>query len=382
MRNHITCPECNHPLTKQVIHCQSCGAKLQLVAISRKDTLLTPPDDGEEQPLSLEVLVPRLGDYLISNEYLTPEELENAIAYQKEKQQKGESILIGQAVLELGLIEKSTLDKAITEQILHLQSALQQMNQTLEKRVKQRTQELEKALARLSELNELKSNFIANVSHELRTPITHLRGYLELLKDESLGPLNDKQQEALATMEKSESKLEELIESLIQFSHFEQSNLELNIQEFNLKKLLKKAVSLAQAKCKKKSLSCVISMPPLIPNTRGDEQRLYWVFHHLIDNAVKFTPKNGRVEIGAKVNEKEILLYVSDTGIGISQDKIQEIFEPFHQLDSSSTRQYGGTGLGLSLVKRIIETHGSAIRIKSRKGKGTHIAFTLPVVSD
>jgi signal transduction histidine kinase len=382
MRNHITCPECNHPLTKQVIHCQSCGAKLQLVAISRKDTLLTPPDDGEEQPLSLEVLVPRLGDYLISNEYLTPEELDSAIAYQKEKQQKGESILIGQAVLELGLIEKSTLDKAITEQILQLQSALQQMNQTLEKRVKQRTKELEKALARLSELNELKSNFIANVSHELRTPITHLRGYLELLKDESLGPLNDKQQEALATMEKSESKLEELIESLIQFSHFEQSNLELNIQEFNLKKLLKKAVSLAQAKCKKKSLSCVISMPPLIPNTRGDEQRLYWVFHHLIDNAVKFTPKNGRVEIGAKVNEKEILLYVSDTGIGISQDKIQEIFEPFHQLDSSSTRQYGGTGLGLSLVKRIIETHGSTIRIKSRKGKGTHIAFTLPVVSD
>jgi signal transduction histidine kinase len=382
MRNHITCPECNHPLTKQVIHCQSCGAKLQLVAISRKDTLLTPPDDGEEQPLSLEVLVPRLGDYLISNEYLTPEELDSAIAYQKEKQQKGESILIGQAVLELGLIEKSTLDKAITEQILQLQSALQQMNQTLEKRVKQRTKELEKALARLSELNELKSNFIANVSHELRTPITHLRGYLELLKDESLGPLNDKQQEALATMEKSESKLEELIESLIQFSHFEQSNLELNIQEFNLKKLLKKAVSLAQAKCKKKSLSCVISMPPLIPNTRGDEQRLYWVFHHLIDNAVKFTPKNGRVEIGAKVNEKEILLYVSDTGIGISQDKIQEIFEPFHQLDSSSTRQYGGTGLGLSLVKRIIETHGSSIRIKSRKGKGTHIAFTLPVVSD
>ncbi|RLD06261.1 MAG: hypothetical protein DRI32_02900, partial [Chloroflexi bacterium] len=141
--------------------------------------------------LTPEMLVPRLGDYLVNSGHIGIEDLQKALAYQQEKIAHGESALIGQTLIELNLVTKEILDQAVTEQIIQLRSALQATNRNLERRVQERTAELQGALERLSELSELKANFVSNISHELRTPLTHIKGYLELIASESLGTITE-----------------------------------------------------------------------------------------------------------------------------------------------------------------------------------------------
>src|SRR3990172_1175386 len=147
----------------------------------------------DQHHLTPEMLVPRMGEYLIHKGLITAENLQKALNYQQEAIAKGTPILLGQALIELKLLERAELDQAVTEQIIQLRSALQAANRTLEHRVEERTAELQKALERVSELSQLKSNFVANISHELRTPLTHIKGYVELLITESLGPLTEEQ---------------------------------------------------------------------------------------------------------------------------------------------------------------------------------------------
>ncbi len=153
---------------------------------------------NERSQLTPEMLVPRLGEALVRSEHITDLDLKKALAYQQEQIAEGKTILLGQALLDLKLIDQSTLDQAVTEQIIQLRSALQAANRTLERRVQERTAELQGALERLSELSQMKANFVANISHELRTPLTHIKGYLELMVTDSLGPLTDEQRHALA----------------------------------------------------------------------------------------------------------------------------------------------------------------------------------------
>ena len=120
-------------------------------------------------------------------------------------------------------------------------------------------------------------------------------------------------------------------------------------------------------------------MEDRLPNVLCDQEKITWVILHLIENAVKFTPDGGMIEVTAMIEDRHIRISISDTGIGIPEDKIDEIFEPFHQLDASTTRKYAGTGLGLALVKRILSAHHAAIKVDSTLGKGTAISFLLPV---
>ena len=147
--------------------------------------------------LTPEMLVPRMGEYLVQKGLITAEQLQKTLDYQLEQTTKGHAMLLGQALIDLKLIERSELDQAVTEQILQLRSALQAANRTLERRVEERTAELQKALERVSELSQLKANFISNISHELRTPLTHIKGYIELLITESLGNITEEQKHAL-----------------------------------------------------------------------------------------------------------------------------------------------------------------------------------------
>ena len=151
------------------------------------------------QPLRLspEMLVPRLGDSLVHKGYLSEEGLQKALAYQQEQLAQGKTCLLGQALTELKLLPQAVLDQVVTEQIIQLRNALQAANRSLEERVQQRTAELQNALERLSELSQMKANFVSNISHELRTPLTHVKGYLELLVSESLGPVTGEQKHAL-----------------------------------------------------------------------------------------------------------------------------------------------------------------------------------------
>jgi signal transduction histidine kinase len=113
---------------------------------------------------------------------------------------------------------------------------------------------------------------------------------------------------------------------------------------------------------------------------RADEEKIGWVLSHLVDNALKFTPEHGRVEIEAVLESSLVTISVTDTGIGIPPERLQEIFEPFHQLDSSATRRFGGTGLGLAMAQRIVEAHGSRIKVQSELGRGSRFEFSLPVL--
>jgi signal transduction histidine kinase len=379
MTDFVSCPNCNQPVNPRAHTCNHCGATLGVAAVFAERAFTTTPQEPPGVHLSPEVLVPRLGEYLIEKGMLNQEELQKALEYQQKMADSGQTRLIGQTLLELGFVDRETLDQVVTEQILQLQSALQRANRELEERVRERTSELERALNRLSELSQLKSNFVANVSHELRTPLTHIKGYMELMTDGGLGPLNPQQKEAFRVMQKSEERLERLIEDLIQFSAAYRGDLNLDLGPVSIPEIIGIVREQVIQRCKVKGLTLMVEAPRSLPLVRGDRQKLFWVISHLIDNAIKFTPEGGRVRVGGSEKASGVVVYVSDTGIGIASERLDEIFEPFHQLDGSSKRRYGGTGLGLSLAQRIIEAHGSTIKVCSKLEIGSHFEFSLPV---
>ncbi len=179
-------------------------------------------------------LVPRIGDFLIKQGEITEEQLKMALARQKEAAESGEHVLLGQTLLELGYLERETLDRAITQQIVELHAALQESNRTLQQRVTERTKELRHALERLTEINQIKANLISNISHELRTPLAHIKGYVELFVDSQLGDLTEEQSEAMQVTLRATNRLEGLIEDLIEFSTASREGITLHLQPVSI----------------------------------------------------------------------------------------------------------------------------------------------------
>ncbi len=341
-------------------------------SVSKDKTQLTP-----------EMLVPRLGEALVRGGHISELDLQKALAYQQEQLAHGATMLLGQALLDLKLIDRATLDQAVTEQIIQLRSALQAANRTLERRVHERTAELEAALQRLSELNQMKANFVANISHELRTPLTHIKGYLELMISDSLGPLTEEQRHGLQVSHKAADRLENLIDDLIMFSMATHGELSLKQEPLDIRRLVSIAARNATQKAEERGVNVNVMAKENVPMVQGDPEKIVWVLNQLLDNAIKFTPSGGRVVISLKEESTNLVMVtVTDTGIGIPSSRLQEIFEPFHQLDGSSTRRAGGTGLGLSLVRQIVEAHGSLLDVTSIEGRGTTFKFPLLVASD
>ncbi len=343
----------------------------------KKSTMKTPP-------LSPELLVPRLGEYLVEKGQIQAEELSRALEYQQTLRKEGDYRLIGQILIDLDIIDSSTRETAITELVLQLRTALQEANQQLvdanqqlEHRVQERTAELQRAMEKLAEVNQLKANIVANISHELRTPLTHLRGYLELLKAGDLGKNNEQQQNALTIMDRSSERLGRLIEDLILFSVSERDKMHVQFTPFALPALLAAAAQKTSQKCKDRNIKMVVDCEQDLPQVEGDEEKVTWVILQFIDNAIKFTQPGGTVTLRAAKEGKLVNISVNDTGMGIPTTRIEEIFDAFHQLDGSTTRRVGGTGLGLALAKRIVEAHGSIIRVTSDVGKGSCFTFSL-----
>ncbi len=333
---------------------------------------------ADQHRLSPEMLVPRMGEYLIRKGLITAENLQKALNYQQEATAKGTPLLLGQALIELKLLERAELDQAVTEQIIQLRSALQMANRTLERRVEERTSELQKALERVSELSQLKANFISNISHELRTPLTHIKGYVELLITESLGPLTEEQRHALQVSQQSTGKLESLIEDLIMVSLASRGEMSIKQETVDICRLVNLAIKSHALQAQERGVNLQTRIGENVPFVQADSQKIAWVLHQLIDNGVKFTPSEGNVVVGVKrEGDHLVIVSVTDTGIGIPANRLEDIFEPFHQLDSSTTRRYGGTGLGLSLVRQIIEAHGSMLEVQSAEGRGSLFKFPL-----
>jgi signal transduction histidine kinase len=332
--------------------------------------------------LTPEILVPRLGEYLVQQGHISAAGLKRALAYQQEKERANRHRLLGQALLDLKLIKRPILDTAITEQIIQLRNALEDANRNLEKRVDERTAELQEAMQKLSELNQMKANFVANISHELRTPMTQVKGYLELLLTESLGSLSGEQENALQITQRAAGRLESLIDSLILFSQAARGEMTLNLVPVNLNKVAEGVFSYSKPKAEDRNVVLHYEVQPDLPMVQADEEKISWVILQLLDNAIKFTPAEGYVTLSIEPEtDKLIRVSITDTGIGIPTGRLEEVFEPFHQLDSSPRRRYGGTGIGLALVQQILNAHGSVVEVNTEEGKGSSFRFRL-ITSD
>lgn len=335
-----------------------------------------------EQHLSPEMLVPKMGEYLVHKGLVSAEDLQRALDYQQEEMAKGSSILLGQALIDMNMLKRAELDQAVTEQILQLRSALQAANRTLERRVEERTAELQKALERVSELSQLKANFISNISHELRTPLTHIKGYVELLITGSLGDITEEQKHALQVSQQSANRLETLIEDLIMISLASRGELSIQQADVDIRRLANLVVKSVSGKATERGVNLHAVIDEAVPLVQADSQKIAWVLGQLLDNAVKFTPANGSVVVSIQCEgENLVIISVTDTGIGIPPNRMEDIFEPFHQLDGSTTRRYGGTGLGLSLVRQIVEAHGSMLEVQSVEGRGSTFKFPLLAIA-
>ncbi|MGE5462214.1 MAG: sensor histidine kinase [Syntrophothermus sp.] len=337
----------------------------------------------DQRRLTPEMLVPRMGEYLIQKGLVTAEDIQKALAHQQEETARGNNVLLGQALIDLNLLSQPDLDQAVTEQIIQLRSALKASNRSLERRVEERTAELQKALQRVSELSQLKANFIANISHELRTPLTHIKGYLELLITESLGPLAEEQRHALAISQQSTNRLETLIDDLIMVSLASRGEMSLKQDPVDVCRLVNLVVKSHTEAADRRGVLLQSSVDEHVPAVQADSQKVAWVLGQLVDNGIKFTPSGGSVTVSLKrEGENLVILSVTDTGIGIPANRLQDIFEPFYQLDGSNTRQYSGTGLGLALVRQIVEAHGSMLEVQSAEGLGSTFKFPLLAVME
>ncbi len=378
--SELTCPQCHAPVSPTDVTCETCGANIALVTLVAERAVLGQATGAAEaaQPMSVEQLVPRLGEYLVRNDYITDAQLLDALAQQAAAGEGKPTRRIGQTLMEMGAITREALDQAVAQQLMELQSALVEANRSLEKRVTERTAELEAALVKLAEFNQLKANFVANISHELRTPLTQIKGYNVLLSDGALGQVSKEQKEALGITTRAIERLEQLVNDLIGYASTAKGELTLKRRTLALADLITEVMDKSIAKAQRKGVLLSADVPPDLPPVLADDEKLRWVLLQLVDNAVKFTSTGGAVTLQVTLLGKRLRISVRDTGIGIPSGRREEIFESFRQLDGSSTRRYGGTGLGLALVRRIIEAHGSEMLVESEEGQGSTFAFTLP----
>lgn len=376
------CPRCRADVPAREATCPQCGVDLALAAVLMERLALSviPAEPGV--PFLGDAMLSRFGEFLMKKGYITSAHLDAALQRQREMSARGTRETLGQVLLEMRLMTREQLELASVEQVQDLQNALRQVNAQLEQRVAERTQELQAAYQRLTELDRLKGNFINNISHELRTPLTKIKGFNLLLAAGDLGPLTDDQVQAVQTMGRGVAELERLVADLIQFATGARGEMVLHQAATAAGDILAECAGAAAEKAKRRGVQLLVSVAAALPQVVADGEKIRWVLNQLIDNAVKFTPQGGSVTMGAAVVGDSVRVWVADTGQGIAAEKMPELFEAFHQLDGSTTRRQGGTGLGLALVKMIIEGHQSTIAVESEPGKGTRFSFDLKVAGN
>lgn len=228
------------------------------------------------------------------------------------------------------------------------------------------------------ELDRMKSDFISIVSHELKTPLTSIKGFVRLLTAERVGPINEKQRHYLDIVQGQTESLTFLINDLLDLSKIEAGIIKVRHEPVLLIEVIRGVLIQLDNMAQDKNIDIILSVPPDLPMVSGDAGRFGQVFMNLIHNAIKFTPQGGEVSIKAIPMGEDCLVRVADTGIGISTQDLPKIFNKFYQVDSSSTRQQSGTGLGLPISKQLVIAHGGEMWVNSTRGKGTTFSFTLP----
>jgi len=251
-------------------------------------------------------------------------------------------------------------------------------------------EDLRHAYTELKQLDAMKGNFLANISHELRTPLAPILGYVEMLLSGRPGPLTDRQRSHLQVVEQAVHRLRGLIEDLLAFVQMEQGELLIKPRRFAIGALLEERTQAILRRATERGVMVETGVPPDLPDVLIDPKQIGRALLLMLDNAVKFTPQGGRISVGAKATLSPddalptwrngyVEVGISDTGVGIPADKIARIFDKFYQVDASATRSYGGTGLGLALVKQIMDAHGTRVEVESTVGIGSTFRFRVPI---
>lgn len=229
---------------------------------------------------------------------------------------------------------------------------------------------------RLQEMDRLKSEFLATMSHELRTPLTAIIAYSELLRDERVG--DAKRSEFLEIINEQGHRLLQLITDLLDLSKLECGKMQLNLEQADLNEIVLSGVDTIRPTAEKKGLEVLTNLAPALLPLQMDTKRIRQVCWNLLCNAVKFTDSGGKITVSSEDRGEELLVKISDTGIGIRTEDMERIFDRFAQVDSSATRAHGGAGLGLDLVRRFVTLHSGRVWVESEYGRGSTFFFTLP----
>ncbi|MFM2061516.1 MAG: hypothetical protein RLZZ507_1186 [Cyanobacteriota bacterium] len=271
--------------------------------------------------------------------------------------------------LSLTLTEGGTLI-CVCRDISDVKKAEQELR-TINERLTLTNAELERA-------TRLKDEFLANMSHELRTPLNAILGMSEGLQEEVFGSINPGQRKAIATIERSGRHLLELINDILDLSKIESGKLELQLSSVPVKNLTDTSLPFVRQQAIKKNIRLTVSIPDHLGEIVVDELRICQVLINLLNNAIKFTHEGGNIRLEIKLEGAYLVISVIDTGIGIASDDASKLFKPFVQVDSKLSRQYSGTGLGLALVRRLVELHDGTVGVTSELGKGSCFTVKLP----
>jgi len=260
------------------------------------------------------------------------------------------------------------------------QAAVAIENAQLYESSKKRAEELTRAYDELQALDRLQQEFVQNVSHELRTPLTFIKSYVELILEEAMGELNKSQRNSLQLVARRADAMTRLIHNILSLQQVEMESL--RPAPVFLAEVATTVLESAEAAATKADIVLKAEIPETLPPVWADRSYLEQVFDNILGNAIKFSPNGGKITVCIKEEGEYLRVAVSDTGIGIPSDQLERIFERFYQVDGSPTRRFGGTGLGLALVKKTIEAHGGEVWAESKEGQGSTFFFTLPTLRD
>jgi two-component system phosphate regulon sensor histidine kinase PhoR len=233
-------------------------------------------------------------------------------------------------------------------------------------------------ITELRKLERVRRDFVANVSHELRTPLTAIQGFAETLL---AGAIDDPQNRTrfLEIILEHSRRLARLTEDLLMLSKMDAERLELEIRRLSVSQLIESCLETAQRRATEKDLRISVNMPQRLPDIAGDRRRLAEVLQNLLDNAIQYTLPGGQIMVSAETGEDEVIVTVSDTGIGIPKADQPRIFERFYRVDVARSREAGGTGLGLAIAKHLVDVHGGRLWVESEVSQGSQFHFSVPV---
>jgi len=263
---------------------------------------------------------------------------------------------------------------ALADRMNHMSRDLQRLYESQ----RRASQELQKLNEQLQEASKAKSNFLANMSHELRTPMNAILGFVEMVLDEIYGEIPPHLREPLTDVQTNGKHLLRLINDVLDLSKIEAGRMELVLAEYSVQDVVETVRSSLQSLALEKGLEFVAAAEEDIPLAFGDGRRITQCLMNLVGNALKFS-KRGRIAVSVEQQGENLLYRVTDTGIGIPKEELENIFTEFQQLDTAVTREYSGTGLGLNITKKFVEMHGGRIWAESQLGKGSTFFFSIPL---